>query len=162
MSNNCKHKPHIYYFLIIGFIFFIFNSPVFAEQSQIPIPMYEKGASTYYVKGEISGSGNTEFLVDTGSGYVTINEITLKALKETGKAEYVKEILCILADGKEDIVSVYKLASIRLSDNCVLKNVEAAVFPGNTRQILGLSALKKAGGFNFSFEPPQLTLNTCA
>jgi hypothetical protein len=39
--------------------------------------------------------------------------------------------------------------------------VEAAVFPGKTRQILGLSALKKAAPFIFSMDPPNLVLSNC-
>jgi predicted aspartyl protease len=124
--------------------------------------MQAKGAETYYIKGNIRGLGSTEFMVDTGSGYVTINEHTLAILKDKGEAIYVKDLVGILADGQRKVFPVYRIASIRLGDDCELRNVEAAVFPGRTRQILGLSGLKKAGAFTFSFDPPQLTLTDCA
>jgi hypothetical protein len=138
------------------------SSGTVAGEPLASIPMQAKGADTYYIKGNIRGFGRTEFMVDTGSGYVTINEHTLAILKNKGEAIYVKDLMGVLADGQRKVFPVYRIASIRLGDNCELRNVEAAVFPGRTRQILGLSGLKKAGGFTFSFNPPQLTFATCA
>ena len=138
------------------------STGTFASEPLTPIPMQAKGADTYYIKGNIRGLGSTEFMVDTGSGYVTINEHTLAILKDKGEAIYVKDLMGILADGQRKVFPVYRIASIRLGDDCELRNVEAAVFPGRTRQILGLSGLKKAGAFTFSFDPPQLTLSNCA
>lgn len=147
--------------LIFIAVFFVCTTSLASEKVE-PIPMYEKGADTFYIKGEIRGLGTTEFMVDTGSGYMTINEETLEVLKSKGEATYVKELLCILANGKEEIYPVYRIASIQLGKDCVLTNVEAAVFPGKTRHILGLSGLKRAGSFSFSFDPPQLSLASCA
>ena len=125
------------------------------------IPMHDKGANTYYINGNIRGLGPTEFMVDTGSGYMTINQETLDILREKGEATFVKQLTGVLADGQQKIYPVYRIAQIRLGESCILRGVEAAVFPGNTRQILGLSALKQAGKFTFDFSPPQLHLNQC-
>lgn len=124
------------------------------------IPMYSKGAATYYVEGSISGLGKVEFMVDTGSGYVAINEESLKVLKEQSRVHYVKNLSGILADGSRRIVPVYQIQKLEIG-GCQFNNIEAAVFPGNTRYILGLSALKQASPFVFSIEPPQLTLSNC-
>jgi predicted aspartyl protease len=151
--------------LISGFTLVLASASLFAGQTtalNALIPMYDKGASTYYVKGGIRGAGETEFMVDTGSGYVTINQYTLAILKKKGQATYVKNILARLADGQKRIYPVYLINTIRLGKNCILKNIEAAVLPGKTRNILGLSGLKKTGGFSVSFAPPRLTLNACA
>lgn len=126
------------------------------------VPLFDGGASTYYVSGEIDGYGGTEFLVDTGSAYMTINERTLDVLKGQGKAEYVKRLSAVLADGSRTTVPVYRISGLSVGDNCHLRNVEAAVFRGSTRHILGLSALKKAGTFQLSFAPPRLSLSSCA
>ena len=123
--------------------------------------MQAKGADTYYVKGSIRGLGSTEFMVDTGSGYVTINEQTLSVLQARGGATYVKDLMGVFADGRRRTYPVYRLDAIRLGEHCELRNVEAAVFPGRTRHILGLSGLKQAGSFTFSFDPPQLLLANC-
>jgi predicted aspartyl protease len=132
-----------------------------ATESLATIPMHEKGAKTYYIHGAIEGFGDTEFMVDTGSGYVTINEHTLNVLQASGGATYVRDLLGVFADGQRRTYPVYRLASIRLGENCELHDVEAAVFPGRTRHILGLSGLKQAGSFTFSFKPPQLRLANC-
>jgi predicted aspartyl protease len=164
MIETNARKLRTYVSLILGFTFLLASTSLFAGHTTVLnalIPMYEKGASTYYIKGGIRGLGDTEFMVDTGSGYVTINEHTLAILKRKGQATYVKKILARLADGQKQIYPVYLLNTIRLGKNCILKNIEAAVLPGKTRNILGLSGLKKTGGFSVTFEPPRLTLAAC-
>lgn len=138
------------------------SAVVVAQPNHHVIPMTEKSAETFYIQGIIQGLGNVEFLVDTGSSYVTINEHALATLKQQGEVSYVKDLIGILADGRRKRVPVYRIATIQLGDKCELHDVEAAVFPGRTRHILGLSGLRKAGAFTFSFEPPQLMLAECA
>jgi predicted aspartyl protease len=103
----------------------------------------------------------SEFMVDTGSGYLTINEQTLIALQERQQVQYVKQLRAVLANGSELIIPVYAINQLRIG-NCTIRNVEAAVFPARTRQILGLSALNKAAPFTFSVDPPELMLSNCA
>ena len=140
---------------------FCLSFPTFAQDSSNSVPMRDKGAATYYIDGHISGFGNTEFMVDTGSGYTTINENTLKILSANGNATYLKKLKGILADGTEKIVSVYRISTLKIGNKCELHDVEAAILPGDTRHILGLNTLKKTGSFTFSFEPPTLTLDAC-
>ena len=150
----------ITYYIIALLALTTFNS-AHASNEQNTLPMRDKGASTFYIDGHIQGYGATEFMVDTGSGYTTINENTLKILKENGNATYLKDLKGILADGTEKIVPVYRLNKLKLGKSCELYNIEAAIFPGKTRHILGLSTLKKTGTFTFSFEPPALQLSSC-
>ncbi len=132
-----------------------------AADSSTQIPMHSKGTVTYYVSGYINNTVASDFLVDTGSGYVTINTSTLKKLNQDGGAEFVKKISAVMADGSETVVSVYRLATLKLSDSCIIQDVEAAVMPGSTPNILGLSALKKVAPFSMSMSPPSLTLSGC-
>jgi len=125
------------------------------------IPMVEKRAKTFYIQGLIAGVGVVDFLVDTGSSYNTIDEHSLAVLQAQGRASFVKNLMGVLANGQRERVAVYRLDVIRLGEDCELRDVEAAVFPGRTRHILGLSGLRKAGNFTFSFEPPQLVLSSC-
>jgi predicted aspartyl protease len=132
-----------------------------ADDFDVTVPMHDKGRATYYVNAQIADLGASEFMVDTGSGYLTINEQTLKALLERGQAQYVKDLRAVLANGAELVIPVYAINEFRLG-TCTLRNVEAAVFPAHTRQILGLSALNKAAPFIFSVDPPKLVLSNCA
>ncbi|MCG6969403.1 MAG: retroviral-like aspartic protease family protein [Gammaproteobacteria bacterium] len=125
------------------------------------VPIHDKGAQTFYVEGKLGSLDATEFMLDTGSGYLVINQQSLTQLKENGQAGYVKDIKGILANGDEFVVPVWRIASMTINDQCILRNVEAAVFPGKTRQILGLTALKKAAPFIVSFDPPQIVFSHC-
>ena len=125
------------------------------------IPMKNIGLGTYYVDVQLADMPASQFMVDTGSGYMTINEKSLAYLKQENRVKYVKEIKGILANGNVHVVEVWEVSSVTLNNQCTLRNVEVAVFPGKTRQILGLSALKKVAPLELSFDPPMLSLGNC-
>lgn len=125
------------------------------------IPIHEKRGTTFYVSGSIEGYGDTEFLIDTGASHLAINEHTLKALQRGGHAQYLRRLSGTLADGRRQAVPIYSISGIRIGDNCVLREVEAAVLPGTTRNILGLSALRRTAPFTLSMDPPRLSLSGC-
>jgi predicted aspartyl protease len=132
-----------------------------SEPKTALIPMRDNGASAFYVEVHIEGVGSGDFLVDTGAGYMTINETTLSVLRTKDLATYVRELDGILADGTRLRVPVYRLTSIKIGDACVIRDVEVAVFPGSNRGLLGLSALRRTAPFLFSLEPPVLQLSNC-
>ena len=123
------------------------------------VPIESRGTSAFYIEGHIEGFGTAELLVDTGSGYTTIDIDTLAVLKRRGHARYLKDLKGIMADGSQKILPVYRLASINLGGDCVVRDVEAAVFPARTRPILGLNVLSKVSPFIFSVNPPSLMLS---
>ncbi len=133
-----------------------------AAEAQTRVAMTQYPADTFYVAANIAGFGATELMVDTGSGYVAINEVTLAALERSGHARYLKQLLGVLADGTEMKVPVYVISGMSIGQQCWLSDIEAAVFPGSSRQILGLSALRKTAPFVFSVDPPELLLSQCA
>jgi hypothetical protein len=67
----------------------------------------------------------------------------------------------IMADGRSLIVPVYRVRGINIGGSCRLDEVEVAVFPGGSRSLLGLSALRKTAPFMFSMEPPELQMSNC-
>ena len=132
-----------------------------ANDFNTQVPMRNGGAATYYISAQAGELQEMEFMVDTGSGYMTINEETLHALQNAQQAEFKRMLQGVLANGTEITVPVYQLKEFNIGGGCLIKNVEAAVFPGKTRQIIGLNALKQAGPFIFSFDPPNLILSNC-
>lgn len=132
-----------------------------ASDSPIDVPMIDHGASTFYVNVQAIGTALEPFLVDTGSSYTAINEGLLAQLVEARQAEYLKDLRGTLADGSTQVVPLYRIKSLMVGERCLLSDVRAAVFPGKTRNILGLSALRMAAPFGFSFDPPRLTLSHC-
>ncbi len=147
--------------LFAGFAALGMSASALADRFDTKVPMRDNGASTFYVDSYLSGLGAMEMMVDTGSGYLAINEVALKSLSAEGKATYVKQLRGVLANGKEMVVPVYRIESLRIGKECWIHDVQAAVFPGKTRLILGLSALSKASPFIFETDPPQLTLSNC-
>jgi len=147
---------------IVFFLIGLLALPVSAEQNDAVVPIHEEGASTFYIKARLANLDYADFMVDTGSGYLVINQESLAQLRKDGQADYKKDIKGILANGNEFLVPVWRISSLTINDQCVLHDVDAAVFPGKTRQILGLSALKKAAPFTLSFDPPQIVLSHCA
>ena len=133
-----------------------------AGAEQHLIPMQTHGARTYYINSEIPGAGQYSMLVDTGSAYSVINEETLASLSSKGQAHFVKKLRGTMADGSERVIPLYRIAAINLGGNCLIKDIHAAVLPGNARQIIGVSTLMRAAPFAMSFEPPMLSLNQCA
>ena len=123
--------------------------------------MNQKRLATYYVEASMLGSGSVEFMVDTGAGYTTINENTLARLMAADNAVYIGELTGVMADGSQQRLPVYRIKHLVLGEDCVLINVDAAVFPQDTRMLLGLSALEKAAPFVFSTNPPRLSLSNC-
>ncbi len=132
-----------------------------AAEFETTIPMARKGTATYYVQGSIMGFGAVEFMVDTGAGYTTINEETLAVLQTAGLAKFVTELTGMMADGSRRTIPIYRVSSLTLGNECVLHNIEAAVFPRKTRLILGLSTLERTAPFVFSTDPPRLALSNC-
>ena len=151
-----------YLFGVPGAIFvLVLVSTASAQEFGTFVPMREKGSATYYVTTEILGLGTVDLMVDTGSSYTTINEETLAVLMQQHRADYVSELEGMLADGTRLMLPIYSIQSMNIGGQCRLKNIEVAVFPGNTRQILGLSTLRQASPFIFSMDPPQLVLSNC-
>ncbi|MFC6673848.1 retropepsin-like aspartic protease family protein [Marinobacterium aestuariivivens] len=133
-----------------------------AEEFDTHVDMLSRDAATFYVQGAIGGLGAVDLMVDTGSGYMTINEEMLSELKRQGGVRYLSQVRGRLANGDELSVPLYSISRVNIGGNCWLRDVEAAVFPGGTRAILGLSALKQASPFIFSMDPPRLVLSHCA
>jgi predicted aspartyl protease len=136
-------------------------TPTLAQDQFVSIPMHLKSAKTFYVTGRAEGSQSGEYMVDTGSSYTTINQSTLGELRKMGGSRYLRDLVAVMANGDELTVPVYRVARFEVGGICVLGDIEVAVFPRQTRQILGLSALRKASPFLFSVDPPELKLSNC-
>jgi predicted aspartyl protease len=142
----------------------LFPHAVSAETSVSPavdVAMQRHDAGTFYIDGAIRGYGELRMLVDTGSSYVVIGEAVLAALEEAGEAEYSRDLAGFLADGTLRIIPIYRVGALRLGQSCWVNDIEAAVFPGVSRPILGINILTRLAPFTFSADPPTLGLHHC-
>jgi predicted aspartyl protease len=147
----------------INLIVFLFVSSIAnAEINQQSIPMQIKNNHTFYVPSSIEGTGPTSLLVDTGAGYSTITEKTLRKLQKAGNVVYLKKLEGVMADGSVRKVSVYRISAINIGNSCLVRDIEVAVFPSGTREILGLNTLSKVAPFTFYIDPPSLSLSNCS
>jgi predicted aspartyl protease len=120
---------------------------------------FESG--NYYVHGVFGADVETDLLVDTGSGYVALTRATFARVKDLPGVTYLRDIAGSMANGKVLQVPVYRVASLKLGETCVLTDIEVAVMASGTRDILGLSALRKVEPFALQLEPPMLYLSSC-
>jgi predicted aspartyl protease len=132
-----------------------------AERFAHSAQMHRVESGNYYVHGVFSAGVETDLLVDTGSGYVALTRATFARVKDLPGVTYLRDIAGSMANGKQLNVQVYRIASLRLGESCVLTDVEVAVLPGATRDILGLSALRRVEPFALQLEPPVLYLSAC-
>ncbi len=130
-----------------------------AFDEQRTVPMREDGG--YYVRAHVSGLGELEVMVDTGSSYSVLDARTLERLRRRELATRVGELTGVMADGRRKTVPLYRITRMRIGEHCVLRNVEVAVLAERSRPILGMSALRKTAPFVFSVDPPRLRLGRC-
>jgi clan AA aspartic protease (TIGR02281 family) len=141
--------------------FNVARADVITLPTAMAVALQKHDAGTFYIPGAIEGYGELELLVDTGASYLVINEKILKTLKATGDAEYTRELRGTMADGTVRIIPVYRITALRLGTQCWIPDVEAAVFPGTARPILGMNVLTRLAPFTFSAEPPRIGLAQC-
>ena len=134
--------------------------PVAASAGAVAIPLEAAATGTFYVKAGLNAAVETDLLLDTGSGYVSLSNRTFARLTAGTDPEPVRMITGILADGESVSVPIYRLAELRLAADCVLRDVEVAVFRNSARDILGLNALKRMQPFTLQLDPPLLSA-TC-
>jgi predicted aspartyl protease len=134
------------------------STPVLAAQrNDIPMELVSSGA--FYVKASLDSEVNTDMLLDTGSGYVSLSTATFGKIKDEPGTVFQRFITGVMADGKASRVPVYLISELRLTDQCVLHDVEVAVLRNSKRDILGLSALRQLQSLTLQMDPPVLTAN---
>ncbi len=129
--------------------------------SSVSLPMWQQGAGGYYVRGVFSGGIESELLVDTGSSYVVLSRGTFAKLKRNGATSLQRTIRGTTAAGRSMEAKVYSISELALSEDCVLRDVEAVVLRNADRDILGLSALRRLQPFSLNFAPAALTVSAC-
>jgi len=146
---------------IITTALILLSMQINAQDNYHEVAMRNNGLNSFYVATNIQGVGESSLLVDTGAGYSTISQNTLELLQETGDATYLKKLEGVLADGSRIKVPLYRITSLNIGGNCQIRDIEVAVFPNRSQEILGLNILEKVSPFIFSTSPPRLFLNNC-
>lgn len=129
---------------------------------EINLAMHQSNSGSFYVHAEIDTGIETDLLLDTGSGYVSLSKQTFDRIAKSGKPKFSRHIYGTMANGKVEKIPLYFVRELKLADNCVLKEIEVAVFPKADRDILGLNALSKLQPFTIELTPASLTSDSCS
>ncbi len=140
-------------------LLFIVHMACHAEDVNVPIDKSQSG--NLYVNAVINSNVHSQFMVDTGAGMITLNRELFKQISRNGKVEKVGKIAARLANGKLETMSLYKVQSFSIGENCNLGEMEVAVMKHSGRNILGLSALIMVAPFSIHTSPMELILSGC-
>jgi len=157
---RCRQPP----VTLVTAVFALVTLPqaALADRFAHTAPLERKPSGNYYLQIDLAPDFSSEFLVDTGSGYVVLTKAAFAAVKGLPGTEHLRDISGRLANGKTARARVYRVARLQLATDCVVRDVEVAVMPGGTRNILGLSALRHVAPFAMELSPPTLLLSDCA
>lgn len=144
--------------LVCFFLISLFISAFTVNAEPQGIALSRQGTGTLYVEATINNALSASFLVDTGSGLVTLNKKTFSALTRNAKVTSMGYIAARMANGQIQKLQRFSVSSINVGGNCDLGAVEVAVIPSGAN-ILGINALLKAGPFTISAN--ELTLTGC-
>ncbi len=125
------------------------------------VPMTVRDSGNVYVTARFETGTASELLVDTGSGLVALSSATFEPLRALTSTVFVRDIHATLAGGRTKRLKVFRIAALTLGTRCVIRDVEVAILPGRTGDILGLSALRQVQPFALDFESPALLLSHC-
>ncbi|MEQ8233627.1 MAG: retroviral-like aspartic protease family protein [Gammaproteobacteria bacterium] len=132
-----------------------------AADFDIEVPLSRADSGNFYVEGELNGNVSASFLVDTGSGLLTVSAELLDELERHGKVTRSGRMAARLANGRLQAVNLYRVERFVLGGHCDLGAVDVAVMPGARTNILGLNILQRAAPFAVHVTPPKLALSAC-
>jgi len=138
-----------------------FVTPTYAGQTHT-IPLLLSATRTFYIEARLGELTSNKFMLDTGSGYTTINKSSFDDLQKNHQIRFIRKVLGVLADGGQREIEIWEIDSLTLNGVCTLKNIQVALMPGTNRQILGLTTLVKVAPFTLSLDPPSLVVSNCA
>ena len=142
--------------LVFAAVVYASSAALGAEQR---LPMTTLASGNLALHAYLSSALETDLLFDTGSGYVSLSKSSFKHIEAQPGTTFERHIRGKLANGAALSVPIYKVRELRLSGECVLRDIEVAVFPHADRDILGINALRQLQPFTVEMEPPALVAN---
>lgn len=132
-----------------------------AQAKPINLDMHQAESGNFYVSATLAGNVDTDLLLDTGSGYVSIGKDTFARISKTLEPRFSRYIYGRMASGRVEKVALYFVDELKLSSDCVLTNIEVAHFPKADKDILGLNALSRLQPFTVQLAPVSFTSRSC-
>ena len=134
----------------------------FVHADPVELAMTRAESGNFYVHASLGNGVQSDMLLDTGAGYVSLTRSTFKSLSAGIEPRFSRHIYGAMANGKVEKISLYFLDELKLADNCVLRDLEVAVLPSADRDILGLNALSLMEPFTMQLANAKLTSQGCS
>ena len=131
------------------------------QAEPISFDMHQAESGNFYVSATLAGNVDTDLLLDTGSGYVSIGKDTFTRISKNLGLRFSRYTYGRMASGKVEKVTLYFVDELKLSNDCILKNIEVAHFPKADKDILGLNALSRLQPFTVQLAPVSFTSSNC-
>jgi len=132
------------------------SSSTFAEEITVP---WIRGETGILVIDGVINNRPAEFMFDTGA---TTSVLTTDLAYEIEDSlEHFRIMYGIMADGKIQAYSVFRINELRIGDKCIAKDTEAAIIPGADRNILGVNVIREFSPVTINFEGKQEIIFNC-
>lgn len=116
---------------------------------------------TFLVKGLVNECVAFEFYLDSGAADVTLSSAQFEQLQATGAvfpAEIAGHDTYVMADGRTSTQSIFMIRTLQLGP-MIVRNVRAAVMPGDAPALLGMSFLGRFYAWSVNNHREVLSLN---
>ena len=151
-------RPTLY---MLAFLVSTLSAPASAGDFEFKVPLTRATSGNLYVEGVLNDQVRSSFLVDTGSGLVTINQKLFDELAKTSHVERVGRMAARMANGRLQALDLFRVERFRIGEHCELGAVDVAVMSRDGANILGLNVLVRAAPFAMHVSPPTLALSAC-
>lgn len=136
-------------------------SPLVIADYDVMLPMESTDSGNYAVSGNVAGTEDTNFLIDTGASLSTISRSLFEKIKSHRDVIHVRKIAARLANGKFQSAEVYRISNFVIGKQCKMAPIEVAVMPSNGRNILGMNALAMTAPFGLNPQKMALAVSRC-
>jgi predicted aspartyl protease len=120
----------------------------------------QSASGSLTLTGKFDGIEDT-FLLDTGANMITVSRDLFQKLRKLDGTVKVRQVGARLANGKLNLIDVYRVEHFSIGNNCELGPVEVAVMQQGGRNLLGMNALAVAAPFAVFTSPPSLAVSHC-
>lgn len=121
----------------------------------------QSASGSLTLTGNFDGIEDT-FLLDTGANMITVSRELFQKLRKLDGTVKVRQVGARMANGKLNLIDVYKVEHFSIGEDCELGPVEVAVMQQGGRNLLGMNALAAAAPFAVFTSPPSLAVSNCS
>lgn len=141
--------------------FALAEPPADPDLFSVSVHLDQSASGSLTLKGSFDGIEDT-FLLDTGANMITVSRDLFQKLRRLDGTVKVRQVGARMANGKLNLIDVYRVEHFSIGQDCELGPVEVAVMQQGGRNLLGMNALAAAAPFAVFTSPPSLAVSHCS